>query len=111
MAIPKAILMSIWPALGKLLGWTFMPAKPVAYFADIIKQVFQQRKISTVKRNDFIDLIVEELKKANKGSTEEKTYEDDFERDAAMDTTGLSLDTGKVNIYRAQLEHWQGKPL
>jgi len=98
MAIPKAILMSIWPALGKLLGWTFMPAKPVAYFADIIKQVFEQRKISTVKRNDFIDLIVEELKKANKGSTEEKTYEDDFERDAAMDTTGLSLDTGKDEL-------------
>ena len=94
------ILMSIFPAIGKLFGWTFMPAKPVAFFADIIKQVFEQRKTSGAKRNDFIDLIVEELKKANNGSTsaEEKTYEDDFERDAAMDTTGLSLDTGKVNI-------------
>lgn len=39
------------------------------------------------KRNDIIDVLVEELKSSNKNKSQ--TYESDFEKDAAIDTSGL----------------------
>ena len=39
------------------------------------------------KRNDIIDVLVEELKSSNKNKSQ--TYESDFEKDAAIDTLGL----------------------
>ena len=82
-------LMAISPRLSKLLNLKFMPSEPVEYFSNILKTTQKQRMESGARRNDVIDLIVDEMK-SNKAKTSlNESFESEFEKDAAIDTKGL----------------------
>ena len=85
----KAVIMMALPFVGKLMGWSFIPKIAVNFFADIIRRAYKQRRDSKVKRNDFIDLIIEEYQ-SSEGSEKREAYENDFEKDAAFEITGLT---------------------
>ena len=97
--MPKILIMMILPFVGKLFGWSMMSKTATNFFVDIITRTYQQRKESKMRRNDVIDVMVDELHKSEE-SPQEKTYESDFEKDAAIDTTGLASikDSGKDDI-------------
>ena len=49
----------------------------------------KQRKATGQRRNDMIDLILDELNKSEVKGEQTKDYESEFEKDAAIDTTEL----------------------
>jgi len=86
---------------SKVLKMNFMDKESVDFFADIIKRTYRQRMESATRRNDIIDLIVDEVKKSeqtNKGQSdqpqESEEFEEEFEKAAAMDTSDIK----KTNV-------------
>ena len=98
--MPKWIIMMIFPFIGRLFGWSYMSKTAINFFEDIIKRSYQQRKESKVRRNDFIDLMVDELQQSGGSPQEQTVYEDDYEKDAALNTAGLASfkDSGKDDL-------------
>ena len=83
--------------LSKLLGIPNFPAKPTAFLSDIIERTYRQRKQTGVKRNDIIDVCIEEMEK----SEHREEFKDDIEAIlvanavmlffAGFDTQGLTI--------------------
>ena len=61
----KLVFMMALPRLARLLGMTFISAKAVNFFEDILKRQYIQRMDAGVKSNDFISLIIDEIEKKN----------------------------------------------
>jgi len=60
--IPRFILQTIAPSIAKLFKLPMFPEKPCLFVANVVEQAIKQRKESGAKRNDFIDLALEEMK-------------------------------------------------
>ena len=58
----RTVLVMIAPGLAKLLGVPTFPKKPAKFLQDIIEKTYRHRLESGEKRNDIIDVIVEEMK-------------------------------------------------
>lgn len=78
----KLIVIFFAPFLAKLLKLNFLDKDGILFFNDIVSQSMKERmKPGAVRRNDFIDLILEALK----DTSENKPVEDSqFEKDAIV---------------------------
>jgi len=82
----RIIFIMVFPKLAQYLNINFLDNKASAFFVQIIRTAMKQRKETGMRRNDMIDLIMDEL---NKSETKEKEeFESEFEKDAAIKTTG-----------------------
>ena len=61
--MPRILLLAIAPDLCKLFNVPVFPPKPAEFLADIIERTVKARKLSGERRNDIIDLIVDEMDK------------------------------------------------
>ena len=106
LGMPRILLNALFPRLARLLGISFFPKEPVDFFSDIIERTYRHRLSTGERRNDIIDLIVDELNAAvatssktgklrAKKSAEE--FESEFEKDATMDTAHVGLDDAGVD--------------
>ena len=83
--IPQMIVMMAWPKLAKLLGITFLDKKCTEFFMNIVRTTMQNRRLASLskagstatkinfrktgtKRNDIIDLFMDELEKDHSSS-------------------------------------------
>ena len=62
MDMARAVFIMTAPGLAKLLGVPMFPKKPAKFLQDIIEKTYRHRIESGEKRNDIIDVIVEEMK-------------------------------------------------
>jgi len=110
MDIPKFFILIIAPKLARFIGLTMMPTGTVEFFTNIIRQTVEQRRISGKRRNDIIDLLLDEIKKIEEEKDDDTTTDsdknnDDFDEEmvlisnalifffAGFDTTSLTLST------------------
>lgn len=87
----------------------FFPKGTLEFFADIVKKAMDHRKATGERRNDIIDLILDQMKEG-KEEVKEDT-EDDFEKNAAIDTSGIKkteLDKELVLIAQALIFFFAG---
>merc|ERR1711970_1334324 len=77
--IPKFFILFVSPRLSKILGLTQMPTGTTGFFAGIIKQTVQNRKETGIRRNDIIDLLLDELDK-----DKESDVHKDFDMEIAL---------------------------
>ena len=61
MDMARAVFIMTAPSLAKLLGVPILPKVPLLFLSDIIEKAYKQRMASGEKRNDIIDVIVEEM--------------------------------------------------
>jgi cytochrome P450 len=114
----RILLNVVFPRLAKLLGVPFFPLEPTLFFSDIIERTYKHRLSTGERRNDIIDLIIDEMNavtskagklKAKKAAEE---FESEFEKDAALDTTGVgfeeSLDKEMLLVSNALLFFFAG---
>ena len=95
-AIPKTFVIFLMPKLANMLGWTFLDGKAQQFYADVIRKTYKKRVETGERRNDIIDLIIDAKKNfdASKQKAEgemlvEEELEDQFEKDAALDTSDV----------------------
>ena len=87
----RLLLRVIFPKLASLLKIEFTNPKALHFFSEIVRKTYKQRIESGYRRNDIIDLIVDELKASTstKETKKEKVYESEFERDAEINTSDI----------------------
>ena len=87
----KVVLRVISPKLASLFKIETINPKALQFFSEIVRKTYKQRMESGYRRNDIIDLIVDELKasKSAREAKKEKVYESEFERDAEIDTSDI----------------------
>ena len=61
MDMAQSILIMMAPSLAKLLGVPLLAKQPCNFLSDIIEKTYKKRIASGDKRNDIIDVIVEEM--------------------------------------------------
>jgi len=99
----KTLMFKAFPEFSsKVLKMKFSDAESMDFFSDIIRRTYRHRMESKERRNDLIDLIVDEVKKAdssanNSGQNKQKEdeFEDEFEKDAELDSSNIKQE--KVN--------------
>jgi len=80
----------IFPRVAKFLRISFFPLSAVEFFSSIIRKTYRHRLQTGERRNDIIDLIIDEVNNSkNKTHDKQDKYESEFEKDAAIDTSGL----------------------
>ena len=57
------MFMFIAPRIALKLGINFLDKKVAMFFVDIVRKTIQHRRETGVKRNDFIDIFIDELDK------------------------------------------------
>jgi len=62
MDMARAVFIMTAPGLAKLFGVPMFPIKPSRFLTSIIEKTYRQRLESGEKRNDIIDVVVEEMK-------------------------------------------------
>ena len=60
----RMIFIMTFPGFSKLVGIPNFPMKPLLFFSDIVERTYEQRINSGVKRNDIIDVCIEEMNKS-----------------------------------------------
>eukprot|EP00092_Neocalanus_flemingeri_P030301 GFUD01032894.1.p1 GENE.GFUD01032894.1~~GFUD01032894.1.p1 ORF type:complete len:508 (+),score=108.55 GFUD01032894.1:113-1636(+) len=80
--ILKFFVFAVSPKFAQLLGLTMMPPGTIEFFAGIIRQTVEKRREMGTRRNDIIDLLMDELNKDNNKSEQEN--EDDFDMEIAL---------------------------
>jgi cytochrome P450 len=92
----RILLNVLFPRLARLLGIPFFPLEPTLFFSNIIERTYKHRMSTGERRNDIIDLIIDEMNvvtsKKQKVKNGVEDYESDFEKDAAMDTSKVGFD-------------------
>jgi len=63
MDIPKFLLLFLMPKASSILGLTFLDRKMTQFYMDIIRRTMDSRRKTGVRRNDMIDLFLDELDK------------------------------------------------
>ena len=81
----KFMTLLLAPKLASILKLKIMPEQSTNFFINIIKDVMKQRRESGYRRNDMIDLILDEINRKVEVEGQEKAYEGD----AAIDTSEL----------------------
>jgi len=102
----KTLIINACPKLGiDILKFKVMDQDAMGFFVDVIRKTYKQRKTTNQKRNDLIDVLLEELNKSNKGEKADTTETnkdkdiDEFEANAAMDTSevkGMSFEDEEI---------------
>lgn len=78
--IPKFMFLFVFPKLARAVGITAFPSGTVEFFAKILRQTVEQRRQSGTRRNDIIDLLLDETAKDDKDQkSEDKKDEIDLE--------------------------------
>lgn len=85
----KLTFMMLFPKMASMMKLSFLPDQPRNFFVNVIRTAMKQRKATGQRRNDMIDLILDELNKSELKGEQTKDYESEFEKDAAIDTTEL----------------------
>ena len=91
----RILLNVMFPRLAKLLGIPFFPKAPVDFFTDIIERTYRHRLNTGERRNDIIDLIIDELNAATSKTSKHKAkkeFESEFEKNAALDTGDVKFE-------------------
>jgi len=88
MDIPKFLFQFIFPKLARALGISFLPSGTSDFFTKILRQTVDQRRKSGVRRNDIIDLLLDELDK-EKEESKGKDNKDDFDLELALISNAL----------------------
>jgi cytochrome P450 len=117
-AMVKVLFTMLFPRLARLLGIPFFPLEPTLFFSNIIERTYKHRLSTGERRNDIIDLIIDEMNavtskagklKAKKASEE---FESEFEKDAAIINTNVgfeeALDKELILVSNALLFFFAG---
>jgi len=88
----KVLVLQAFPKFAvEVLKFRIMNGDCVKFFADLIRQAYKQRLESKQRKNDLIDLIIDELKKSGNVDDGQKSAkidpEDEFEANAALGAT------------------------
>ena len=86
--ITKLVLKGLIPAIEYIVSAPNIPIKGALFLKDVMKKTIKHRETVKTKRNDIIDLIVEQLDNKN-GEETIKEFESKFEEDAALDMSSL----------------------
>merc|ERR1712045_259796 len=62
-AIPKAMFMFMAPKIAASVGMSFLDKKITHFFVDVVRKTIENRRKTGVKRNDLIDIFIDELDK------------------------------------------------
>jgi len=84
----RTMLIKLIPWLAKPLGIPTNSQPATEFFADIIERTYRHRLSTGERRNDIIDLIIDELNAAEKQKKKKKTdeeFESEFEKNAALE--------------------------
>ena len=68
MDIPKFILLFIAPRFASSLGITLLDKNVTNFFVNIVRKTMKTRKETGLKRNDMIDIFIEEMEKVKEDS-------------------------------------------
>jgi len=60
----RIMFIMTFPRLAKLLNVPNFPKKPTAFLSDIIERAYRHRRQTGVRRNDIIDVCIEEMDKS-----------------------------------------------
>ena len=92
-AIMRVMLIMLFPKLAKMLHIEWLDKGSLMFFSNIMRKTYRHRLESGDRRNDIIDIIVDEIKSSkNKGTKKPEVYESEFEKDAALDTSDINND-------------------
>ena len=81
---------TVFPKIFKHLGVPAMDKKATTFFSDVIKKTYNQRIQTEERRNDIIDILVYEINTfSSKNLKQQDTFESEFEKYAAIDTTDI----------------------
>ena len=87
-----------------------MDKKATTFFSDVIKKTYNQRIQTEERRNDIIDILVDEINTySSKNQKQQDTFESEFEKYAAIDTIDIKdvdLDIETLLIANALLFSW-----
>lgn len=107
--MPRIMLLMIAPSIAKLFKVPILPKQPALFMADIIERTIEDRAKSGERRNDLIDLVVDEMKNVGGEASEEEKEERDLILKAnalvlfiaGFDTTaiGLSIICHRLVLY------------
>merc|ERR1719495_3019856 len=96
MMIPKFMLLSAMPWTADLFKIQIANQKSVAFFVDIIRKSVSRQMETGEESNDIIGGLVKELRNQEKDAGKDadkdagnEVVEDDFEKNAAFDTSNL----------------------
>jgi len=73
--MPRAVFIMIFPTFSKMMGIPNFPKIPLEFLCGIIEKTYQERMKTGFRRNDIIDVCVEEMKK----SVHHEEFKDDME--------------------------------
>lgn len=79
-------LVFIFPTLGKLFNVPLFAPDAVSFLANVMKDTIVQRKLQNVRKNDFVDLVLDVLDETRRVNKSEMEMEenDKFENDAKL---------------------------
>jgi len=81
-SVGRILIIVLFPFIRKFVDISLLDAKALKFFTKIIQSTYEERQQSGVRRNDLIDLIIEEMK--NPDTTGEDGEITEFERDAEL---------------------------
>ena len=104
----KILLTLFVPATKPFVPVEQFSSKAVCFIQNALIKTVEMRKNGTVKRNDIIDLVIEqmEMKQATSDDKEEETVEDDYDKAASIDMSNvkkLDLDMDDTLVSNAFL--------
>jgi len=89
--MPKMMLAIIAPSVCKFLGISIMPSGTAEFFAKIIRQTVEQRRLTGTRRNDIVDLLLDEINNIGKDGDENPTElkKEDIDLELALISNAL----------------------
>jgi len=94
----KIILKGIVPAIQYVVAAPNFSPKGTFFLTDVLKKTIKHRETTNFKRNDIIDLIVDQIENKNKEAKD--MFESKFEEDAAIDMSDVKDNAQKLDKER-----------
>ena len=94
--VAKVVLKGIIPAIQYVVSAPNFSQKGTLFLKDVLKKTIAHRETTHTKRNDIIDLIVDQMENKNCAETKSE-FESKFEEDAALDMSGVQKTKEKVD--------------
>jgi len=85
----KLVTAGFIPVLKYFISIENIPHKPSLFLKSVLLKTIKQREGSKVKRNDIIDLVLEQLENKQEKVSADEGFEDEFERDADYDMSKI----------------------
>lgn len=97
--------MVFFPKIADFFQMPFLPEEPAEFIVKVIRESLANRKETKVRRNDFIDLILDALKNNERDEEAEK---DQFEKDAEIGTDnslgGMSEEDTEMHLISSAFQ-------